>query len=61
MELQTRCTECEAAVLPSDGGWSFWTDGIDLFPYCSRCSLNEFGWVARSGGEDSESTESNAA
>jgi hypothetical protein len=40
-----RCTECERTItgdLAADERWTYWSDGIDLNPYCPECAEREF-------------------
>jgi len=39
------CTECGQRVLEEAAeaaGWRYWSDGIDLHPFCAPCGAREF-------------------
>jgi hypothetical protein len=39
------CTECERPVsgaVAAAEGWTYWSDGRDLNPYCPECANREF-------------------
>jgi hypothetical protein len=41
------CTECHRRMLHEDAeaaGWRYFSDGINLHPYCVACAFREFGF-----------------
>jgi len=39
------CTECDRRVTgtaAATDGWTYWSDGKDLNPYCPECAEREF-------------------